>query len=160
MVGEEGRAGILYVHFLIRKTEFEMFQETITWDLHPEPSTGFNLYVLFLLVSCVVASAKLIKAWRGARLLPSRHQIHDHAYVQNLDAASNSLKHWIGCTFLVCGYYLTSHLYYVCFGLQASKNIGNQTILLVIQDSAVCLAMTFLAVLFLFVVRWVLGQTG
>ena len=131
-----------------------MFQETITWDLHPEPSIGFNLYILFLLVACVVASAKLIKAWRGAGLFRSPHQIHNPAYVQNLDAASISLKHWIGCTFLVWGCYFTSHLYNVCSGLQASRTIGTQTILFVIQDFAAGLAMTFLAVLFLFVVRW------
>jgi len=134
-----------------------MFQETTTWDLrnmHPAPSAGMKLYMLFLLVACVIAGAKLLKAWRGALPFRSWRQANNPAYVESLAAASISLRHWMGCTFLVWGFYFASHLYNVCSGLQASRTVGNSAILFVIQEFATGLAMTILVVLFLFLVRW------
>ncbi len=134
-----------------------MFQETTTWDLrdmHPAPSAGFNFYVLFLFVACVVAGAKLLKAWRVARPFRSARQADNPAYLESLNAASISLKHWIGCIFLVWGLYASMHLYEVCSGLYVSKSVGNSAILLVIQDFSTGFTMTCMVALFLFLVRW------
>jgi hypothetical protein len=136
-----------------------MFQETITWDLrnmHPAPSAGMKLYMLFLLVACAVAGAKPLKAWRGAPPFRSARQANNPAYVDSLQAASISLKHWIGCIFLVWGIYASIHFYDACAGLLLQKTVGGLAIFLVVQDFAGALNMTLLVALYLFLVRWYL----
>jgi hypothetical protein len=136
-----------------------MFQETITWDLrnmHAAPSAGMKLYMLFLLVACVVAGAKLLKAWRGAPPFRSERQANNPTYVDGLSAASISLKHWIGCIFLVWGIYASIHFYDACAGLLLKKTVGGSAIFFVVQDFAGALNMTLLVALYLFLVRWYL----
>jgi hypothetical protein len=134
-----------------------VFQETTTWDLrdmHPAPSTGFNLYILFLLVACIVAGTKLLRAWWVVPPFRGSRQANNPAYAESLEAASVSLKHWMGCIFLVWGFYVSVHLYDVCSGFFMTKTIGNSAILFAIRGFASGFAMTFLVALFLFVVRW------
>jgi hypothetical protein len=136
-----------------------MFQETTTWDLRdmpPSPSTGMKLYMLFLLVACVVAGAKLLTAWRGAPPFRSARQANNPTYVASLQAASLSLKHWMGCIFLVWGIYASVHFYDACAGLLLQKTVGGSAIFFVVQDFAAALNMTLLVALGLFLVRWYL----
>lgn len=136
-----------------------MLQETTTWDLrdvHPSPSAGMKLYMLFLLVACVIAGAKLLKAWRGAPPFRSTRQANNPTYVDSLRAANISLKLWIGCIFLVWGVYASVHFYDVCAGLLLQKTVGGSAIFFVVQDFAAALTMTLLVALYLFLVRWYL----
>src|SRR5579864_6953357 len=124
-----------------------MFQETTTWDLrdmHPAPSAGMKLYMLFLLVACVIAGAKLLRAWRGAPPFRSARQANNPTYVDGLRTASISLKHWIGCIFLVWGIYASVHFYDACAGLLLQKTVGSSAIYFVAQDFAVTSTMTLL----------------
>jgi hypothetical protein len=137
-----------------------MFQDTaVTWDLrdmHPAPSAGMKLYMLFLLVACVIAGAKLLNAWRAAPPFRSARQANNPTYVDSLQAASISLKHWIGCIFLVGGVYASIHFYDACAGLLLQKTVGGSAIFFVVQDFAAALTMTLLVALYLFLVRWYL----
>jgi hypothetical protein len=119
-----------------------------------EPSAGMNAYMLFLFITCVVTSIKLIKVWRIAPLFRLSRLVDRPHYLQLLLTSTSSLRLWIGLTFLGWGIFASVSLYKVCDKLLDENRIGNSVILFIIEDFSTAFTMTLLAVLFLFVVRW------
>jgi hypothetical protein len=134
-----------------------MIQESTTWDLRSmtrTPSTIMEIYTLFLFLTCIVTSVKLVRIWRAAPPFTLPRQASSPAYLELLESSSSSLKQWIGSTFLAWGIFASICLTDVCNRLLANKTIGNVVILFVIQDFSTTLTMALLVVFFLFLVRW------
>ena len=134
-----------------------MLQETTTWDLRTvcyTPSTSTKVYVLFILLTFVVAIAKLLRIWWAAPPFRPRPKGDLSKHVQMLRASTSSLGRWIGLTFLAWGILVSVSLPNVCYGLTAERTIGIASILFVISDSAPALSAALFAVLFLYLSRW------
>lgn len=134
-----------------------MLQETTTWDLrtvYSEPSAGFKLYALFVLLTFVVGITKLLRIWWAAPPFRPRPKGDVCKHMQMLKASSSSLGRWIGLTFLAWGILVSVSLRGVCYGLTAERTIGIDSILFVISDSAPALSAALFAVLFLYLSRW------
>ncbi len=134
-----------------------MLQESATWDprnLIVEPSTSIKLYILFLILVCIVTSAKLGRVWLAAPLFGLARQAGNPAYLRLLETLSASLKLWIGFTFLGWGIFTSISVYDVCNRLLDDKVIGSFMIVFVIQEFSTVLSMALFVVLFVFLVRW------
>lgn len=134
-----------------------MFQESTGWDpryIYREPSASLKIYVLFLFVVCIVASAKLVQVWRAAPPFRLSRKAGSADYLQSLETSCTSLGQWIGFTFLGWGIFASVSLYDVGNRLFDSERIGSVAILFVIQDFSTTLTMALLVVLFMYLVRW------
>ena len=134
-----------------------MPQESVTFDygnLIRQPSTGFKLYVFFLLSVCVVTCIKLIRIWLAAPPFRGSPMANSPQYVQLLRSSSTSLKQWIGCVFLSYGILFSTSLYNVCKDVLNDNRAGGAALLLVIEDYAVGLSMALLVASFAFLTRW------
>jgi hypothetical protein len=138
-----------------------MIQESTTWDwrqLHPVLSTCMRIYLLFLFVTCVVAAAKLVRAWRAALPFRLLRQAGNLTYIRSLRASSTSLKHWVGCVFIGWGICTSTSLYEFCVRLLDENRVGSFAILFAVLGFSSTLTMTLLVVLFVSLVRWHLIQ--
>ena len=134
-----------------------MLQGQITWEYRHiirEPSTSFKLYVFFLLLVCIVAVVKLLRAWRGAPPFRLSAKEESPTYVQELHASASSLRQWIGLTFLGWGIFTSISLVDVCYRALSEKVLGWATFLFVLTDYAHALNMALFAVLLLYLIRW------
>ena len=133
-----------------------MPQESVTFDygnLIREPSTGFKLYVLFLLVVRVMMRIKLIRIWLAVPPFRGSPKANSPQYVHLLRSSSTSLKQWIGCVFLSYGILFSTRLYNVSKDVLNDNRAGGAA-LFVIEDYAVGLSMALLVVSFAFLARW------
>jgi hypothetical protein len=133
----------------------------VGWDLmqmHRSPPGSAKLYVLFLFVVWVVAIIKLIGTWRQAWQFRLSRQANNPAYFRLLRASSDSLRRWILCTFLAWGILTSISLYDSCTDLSFQGSIRGQLvlhlILYAIQGYAGIVEVTFVTVMFLFLIRW------
>ncbi|HKW32795.1 MAG TPA: hypothetical protein VJN92_07305 [Candidatus Acidoferrum sp.] len=134
-----------------------MLQETSTWDLRslsPPVPPGFDLYLLFLLATCLSATAKLVKLWRAAPPFRLERQQKNTAYVQMLEVTSSSLRQWTVCTFLAWGILASASLYDFCDRLLSENAVRRFEILFAIEGFSTALTMALVIVLFLFLLRW------
>jgi hypothetical protein len=132
-----------------------MMQESVAIDLGDmvrEPSTGFKVYVLFLMAACVMTCIKLIRVW--ALAWPFRESAKAMQYRRLLRASSSSLKQWIVCVLLSYGILISTSLYDVCKAVLNDNRMGGAALLFVVQDYAGGLSMALSVVLFVFLARW------
>jgi hypothetical protein len=138
-----------------------MIQESTTWDwrqLHPVLSTSMRIYLLFLLLTCVVTTATLVRAWRAAPPFRLLRHAGNPTYIRSLRASSTSLKHWVTCVFIGWGICASTNVYEFCVKLLDERQIGSFAILLAVLGFSSNLTMTLLVVLFAVLVRWHLLQ--
>src|SRR5262245_37967938 len=69
-------------------------------DFFPPMSTGFRIYVLFLLVAVVVAMKKLLRVWMVAMPFRISRQAGNASYLRLFEKSRDSLKQWMGCILL------------------------------------------------------------
>jgi hypothetical protein len=138
-----------------------VIQESPTWDwrqLHPVLSTSMRIYLLFLLLTRVVTTAKLVRAWRAAPPFRLVRQAGNPNYIRSLRASSTSLKHWVACVFIGWGICASTSIYEFCVKLLDEKQIGSFAIFFAVLGFSSTLTMTLLVVLFAVLVRWHLIQ--
>lgn len=133
--------------------ETSMFQEGTEATRDPryitrEPSTGLNLYLVFLLTVCIMTILQILKAWRAAPPFRLSRRVNNLTYLKMLEASRTRLKQWIFCTFLAWGILTSISLYDVC------SRLGSGEFLFVLEDYATTLTMALLVILFAFLVRW------
>ncbi|MGB7844383.1 MAG: hypothetical protein WBL63_02120 [Candidatus Acidiferrum sp.] len=117
-----------------------------------ETSVGERLHMLLLLVVFIVAIAKLIRTWRIA---PSSLLVAENAkQLKHLQTVATSLKQWIYFTFLAWGFLASCQLFRESSGLSMGRHHDSLAILIALQGLFVELELTFLVVIFVFLVRW------
>ena len=134
-----------------------MLQVTGTWDLRtiqPHPSPLMQMYMWFLLVTCVLAVAKLIRGWIAAPPFRPRSVEKGELAARLLERMALSLSRWSKLTLLVCAVFLTTRLADISQRLMDEKVIGWFTILILTRDFAQALAFALWVVLFIYAVRW------
>jgi hypothetical protein len=134
-----------------------MSQESVTIDLRTmirEPSTSLKIHTLVLLVACIVAGVRLFNMWRTAPPFKLSRQASNPEYLKLLQASSNSLKQWIGCTFLAWGILASTALADGCYRWLGPETTGRMWVADAVEDFATALSATLLVALFLFLVRW------
>jgi hypothetical protein len=138
-------------------TKATMLLSQTGWDYRriiQEPSAGYRLFVLFLLLTGVVAIAKLVKTWRGAPPFRLSARKDSLSYLQELQATAVSLGQWIGFTLLGSGIFASVSFVDVCHRLLDEQVLGLATLVIVLGDYSFALSMVLFAVLFLYLVRW------
>src|SRR5258708_5809317 len=139
------------------RKEGAVLQETTTWDLRTvcyTPSTSTKVYLLFILLTFVVAIAKLLRIWWAAPPFRPRPKGDLSKHVQMLRASTSSLGRWIGLTFLAWGILASRNLVDAYYGLAAEKIRWTGSTLFAISESASALNAALFAVLFLYLSRW------
>jgi len=136
-----------------------MLQESgsTSWDFRAmttEPSAGFKMYLLFLLVVCVATCTKLVRVWRMAPPFRAVRQGGNPDYVTLLGSSAASLKRWISFTYLGWGIFASMSLYDLCNRLLDQKRVGDLLVVFLIRDFSTALTMALFVVLFAFSVRW------
>ena len=133
-----------------------MLQESGTWDLRNMPretSTSMQIYILFALFAFATTVVKLVRVWRVA--LPFRLSRHasNPALLSTLESSANSLKRWIGCTFLGWGILTSVSIAGLCTRLAYERAAGSMEIAFVAQDLSTALTMALIVILFSFLAR-------
>ncbi len=135
-----------------------MLQETATsWDLRSmttPTTTAQQLYVLYFLSVFVLGTRKLARIWRAAPPFRTTRRATDLGNLSMLQTSSDSLKHWIRCSLLVCGIFATSDLTRRCNDLWVATTIRGPEIVFAIREFSIFLTMGFLSAFFLFLIRW------
>ena len=119
-----------------------------------EPSVGFRLYILFLVLVCIVAAINLFKIWRGAPPFKLSLKRDSPTYIQVLETSATTLRQWIGLTFLGWGIFASLDLVDVCNHFLEQGIVRGAGILLVIIDYSMTLNMTLVVALLLYLARW------
>ena len=135
-----------------------MLQDQATWDFRTmirEPSTGFKFYVFFLLVTCIIATARFVKIWRLARPF-NIPQENAKIALDKLRLTVSSFLGWIVLTILAWGILTSFTLVKICYQLMDERIASRAAILFVIIDFATALNMALLVVLILYLARWYL----
>ena len=136
-----------------------MAQGPVTFDyqhLIRGPSTGFKLYVLFLLVACIVTSMKLVRVWFYAPPFRRSTLANIPEYLRLLETSSRSLRQWIACVFFSYGLLFSNSLYDVCRSLLSENRVGSAAIIFGLEDYAMGLSAALWVALFAFLTRWYL----
>jgi hypothetical protein len=120
-----------------------------------EPSTGFKFYVFFLLVTCIIATARFVKIWRLARPF-NIPQENAKIALDKLRLTVSSFLGWIVLTILAWGILTSFTLVKICYQLMDERVASRAAILFVIIDFATALNMALLVVLILYLARWYL----
>lgn len=134
-----------------------MVQESVAWDFRSmtrTPSTSVEIYIFFLLFVFVVASIKLIRAWRAAPPCRLSRQTSNAAYLQSLQASTDSLRQWIGSALIGGGIVASTSLTHFCYRLLGEKGVERLAPLFAMLDFSTTLSLTLLVVFFSFLVRW------
>jgi hypothetical protein len=146
--------------FAARLFEVHVGQESSpAWDLRNLdrwPSASEQLYVLFLLLVCLVASIRLFRVWRAAPPFKLSRQVNNTAYIRMLEAASKSLTQWILCILLVWGIF-TSVASYAAWdnSLKLKEEfLRSSEIRSAFRDCSQALTRALLAALYAFLIRW------
>ena len=134
-----------------------MQQETVSIDygsLIREPTTGFKLYLFFLLVVCVLTCVKLIRVWKVAPPFRASAMANTPEHIAMLRTTTRSLKQWIVSVVLAYGLLISTSVYNVCRDVLNDNRVGGTALWFVIQDYAVALTMALLVISFAFLARW------
>jgi hypothetical protein len=127
-----------------------------TWDLRDmtrEPSIGFRLYVLFVLVAWVAAIIKLVRIWRPAPPFRLSRQLDSPQYLRTLQTTSIGLQQWIGFTFLLWGLLACVSASSTCFRLYSEKVNTAIEILSATTNCVAALNMALFTVAFFYLMR-------
>jgi hypothetical protein len=141
----------------VSRIDEPMTQESVALDyqnLIREPTTGFKLYVLFLIIVCIVTCTKLIKVWVAVPPFRASSKPPSPEYSALLRRSSSSLKHWIGTVILSYGLLFSTSLYGVCRDVVNDNRVGGAALFFVIEDYAVALSIALLVIWTVFLARW------
>jgi hypothetical protein len=134
-----------------------MPQGQATWDYRNmvwEPSVGFRLYTLFLVIVCITAAGKLFKVWRAAPPFRLHFKASCATYIRDLKTCSSSLQQWIGLTFLGWGIFSSLELIDISSHFLEQGIVRGAGVLLLMANYATALSMALFVVLFLYISRW------
>jgi hypothetical protein len=143
-----------------------VIQDTVTsWDLNTmtdahAPSGVTKLYMLFLLVTWIVAGLKLINGWKEAIRSRALEPPMRLTTVQKYLVDITSLQRWMWLTFLAWG---------ACLSINLTNNLGRLqydhlalehpwALLHILVDCLIFSTMTLITVAFIFLARWYLSN--
>src|SRR5262250_1404156 len=101
----------------VSRIDGPMTQQSVAIDyqnLIREPTIGFKLYVLFLIIVCIVTCMKLIKVWVTVPPFKASSKRSSPEYSALLRRSSSSLKRWIGSVILSYTLLFSTSVYDVC----------------------------------------------
>jgi len=137
--------------------ELWMVQESVAWDtlnMIKEPSGGYRVYVLFLIVVCIATGFQLIRIWRLAPPFRFSRQVKNPEYLKLLRVSSHALSHWMALVFLGWAFASSFVVYRVCAGVDLQKATGLAVLQFLIRDLAMTFGMALIVVLLIFLARW------
>jgi hypothetical protein len=111
-------------------------------------------YTLFLIIPFVSTLAKLVRVSRLAPPFKLSRQTINPALPGILESSANSLKQWIGCTFLAWGMLLAYSASNLCSHFLYDKGPDRLVVASVTQDVSAALMSALLVILSSFLSRW------
>ena len=133
-------------------------EQSQNWNVRIDrwPSVGEQLFDLFLLAVCLVASVWLFKVWRAAPPFKLSRQMNNMAYLKMLEAVSSSLVQWVVCTLLVWGIFSSVASYEAWNNSLILKEefLRSSAIRSAFRDCSQAFSWALLTVLYVFLIRW------
>lgn len=134
-----------------------MIDTPLTWDyrrMWDGPSPYLWLYLLFLLLACIVAIAKLLRVWRVAPPFKLSTVTDRSAYARTLRASASSLQRWIGATFFSWAILVSFNVINVGQRILEQREPWGASVLIVIMSYSEALSGALLVALLLYLIRW------
>ena len=134
-----------------------MFQETaVTWDLVEEPSplsTSEMVYVVLLIVAIVLASVRLVRAWKTALPFRFSREKASRAYLCALRQSALRTKMWMYFAILSWPLLLAFRLIHDLDGLLSSHTVSPTLVFSEFKE-IVQLSVIFLFPAFILFLAW------